>query len=134
MDDRSHPSQAESARSREEHIQSWWDLLKASVSAGRTAFLYRSVYVEVDSVVDKDVTGEFDITQLQVLGLDGWEIVAVIPRTLGVALRNLLSLTEGMGGGMGGNVAGVHVLLRLAVDGTNLEGARADLEDVIDNP
>lgn len=133
MDDRSHPSRAESARSREEHIQSWWDLLNSTVSAGRTAFLYRSVYVEVDSVVNKDVTGEFDITQLQVLGLDGWEIVAVIPRTLGVAIQNL-SLTEGWGAGMGGNVAGVHVLLRLTVDGTNVEEARAELEDVIDNP
>lgn len=117
-----------------EHVDSWWELLRQTVSNGRTGFLYRSVYVAVDSTVNEELTGQFDITELQVLGLDGWEIVAVIPRTLGVALENSsLRPTFGRtwGAGLGGNVAGVHVLLRLAIDQAGLEDARADIEELV---
>ena len=41
-------------------------------------------------------------------------MVATVPRTVGLALRNP-SITEPNGSGIGGNVAGVYILLQLEI-------------------
>jgi hypothetical protein len=76
------------------------------------------IYVPVDSVVDgEQLAPFFDISELQDRGIGGWDIAGVIPRTLGVSLKNetigdITGYATSYGGGIGGNVVGVHILLR----------------------
>ena len=106
------------AERRREYIDAHRDLIRSTLEEGRTAYLYRATYVPVDSIVDSEVTGTFDIADLRVLGMSGWEIVAVIPKTIGVGLTNKSygsTSGETWGAGLGGNVLGAYVLLRYAI-------------------
>lgn len=92
----------------------WQQRALERIASGNNPNLFQWMYIQVDSVVDESTVGEFDITDLQVAGLDGWDIVAVIPKTLGMALKNYSSgstFGESWGGGMGGNILGVYVIL-----------------------
>ena len=104
----------------EADIDSRMTLLARTLDAGRRAFLYESVYVPVDSIVNEErAASSFTLEPLAARGYEGWEVVATVPRTMGVALENRsFGSTMGTtwGAGMGGNVVGVHVVLRLAVD------------------
>jgi hypothetical protein len=97
--------------------------LKKRIMAGETVYLYESVYLDVDSrVVDDLVCHGFSLGLLHKLGLEGWEIMSVVPRTVGIALTNHsygASLGETWGAGVGGNVVGVHVLIRLTATPTS---------------
>jgi len=99
-------------------------------------FLYSSVYIPVDSTIDgKVVTGKFDIKPLQELGLAGWEIMQVVPKTLGVALLNAtvpVPAFKTYGAGIGGNIVGVHVLLRKQLHRGLSHGAIADLKHFVE--
>jgi len=80
-------------------------------------FEFEAIYIPVPSVVDgENVTGLFDITELQKWGSEGWDIAGIVPRTIGVSLKNEdISSPWGptsYGGGMGGNVVGVYLILR----------------------
>lgn len=90
--------------------------IKRQIAAGRSVVLHRSEYLEVDSTVVNRVPGHFDISPLRRLGLSGWRVIGVVPRTLGIALTNISAGStygETWGAGIGGNVVGVHVLLCL---------------------
>lgn len=91
--------------------------LEQSVASGKRAYLYESVYIPVDSVVtDSPIASSFSIGALRNLGVDGWEIVGVVPRTIGVGLVNSsFGDTSGdtWGAGVGGNIAGVYVILKM---------------------
>ena len=107
------------AAGRAREIQDLLDTLLARVEKYGRVSLFRSVYVPVDSVIgDEHVAKTFDISAIQALGLSGWEFVSVVPRTKGVELTNVsIGSTTGhtYGGGMGGNVIGVHVLMQRVV-------------------
>ena len=107
------------AEGRARELQDLLDTLLERVDRYGQVSLFRSVYVPVDSVIgDEPVAKKFDISAVQSLGLSGWEIVSVVPRTIGVELKNVsIGATMGrtFGGGMGGNVAGVHVLMQRVV-------------------
>ena len=81
--------------------------------------LYEDVYLPVDSqVVDEPVTKDFGIGILRRSGVDGWDIVGIVPRTVGVALTNTSfgsSSGETWGAGVGGNVVGLHVIIKREV-------------------
>lgn len=103
---------------RREYIESHWTLIRGTIADGRTAYLYRSTYVPVDSIVENETTGTFDIAELRVHGMSGWEVVGVLPRTIGVGLTNKSygsTSGETWGAGLGGNVLGAYVLLRFPV-------------------
>lgn len=105
-------------------FESWPEKAKSQISTGNNPNLFRWIYVEVDSVVTDDVVGTFDITDLQEAGLDGWDVVAVIPKTLGIGLTNTSSgATFGTtwGGGVGGNVLGVYLILSKEVFDLNAQ-------------
>jgi len=109
-------------------------MLRLTVEGGRDGFLYDSVWVGSGSVVNGTPVGDpFDIEPLRERGLEGWEVVGVVPETVGVSLSNSsIGLTTGTawGAGMGGNVVGVHILLRLRVSQANLDDARDALEEL----
>jgi ribosomal protein L40E len=90
--------------------------LRNRMNSGEVSFLYQSVYLPVDSVIMKEKTvQEFSLKAIQPLGFDGWDIVGIVPKTLGLGLENSsFGSTMGTtwGGGIGGNVVGVYVLLK----------------------
>ena len=98
--------------------------------------LHHSVYLPVDSVVQgESLAPTFSITELQRLGLVGWEVVGVVPRTIGIDLQNVsFGNTSGKtyGGGIGGNVAGVHVLLQRTIRRPVTEEMEEELRAIID--
>ena len=119
---------------RREYIDAHWAVIRDTLADGRTAYLYRSTYVPVDSVVENEVTGIFDMTELRVLGMSGWEIVAVIPKTIGVGLTNKSYGTtagETWGAGLGGNVLGGYVLLRYAIAPDALTSATPLIDEAL---
>ncbi len=104
--------------------------LDATLAAGRAVSLYESIYVAVDSVLnDEPLADAFDLLQIQTLGWQGWEVVTAVPRTVGVGLLNKGGGAESWGAGIGGNVAGAHVLLRLVVQPADAAEAGPLLED-----
>lgn len=73
-------------------------------------------------MVDEPMNKDFSIGSLRVMGLEGWDVVAIIPRTIGIALTNTSfgsSSGETWGAGVGGNVAGVHVIIKKEVSAQN---------------
>jgi hypothetical protein len=109
--------------------------VRTTVLGGSDAFLYRSLYVPVDSVVnDAQVADEFDVSTLQVLGLTGWQVIGVVPKTVGVGLSNSsIGTTFGTtwGGGLGGNVMGVYLLLCYRVHASNLDAAEEHMTALV---
>ena len=89
------------------------------IKKGQPVFLYRSVYIPVDSEIDGNpIANGFDISFLKLYGLLGWDVVTAIPKTLGIALCNRTigrSDLQTYGAGIGGNVVGVHVLFQKEV-------------------
>ena len=133
MDD-AQEKQARYAAAWEEYRAARLATIERVVATGQTAYLHRADYVPVDSIVNKDKIGSFDFEFAMDAGLEGWTIVAVIPRTTGVALSNFsLGSTMGAtwGGGMGGNVAGVYVVMSQTITAESLEISRPAIEDWI---
>lgn len=98
----------------EEAVKIWVDHASERFKAGQSIFVYQSIHIAVDSFVNDEQLGKFDLRELQAAGLAGWEIISVVPRTTGVGLKNTSfgsSMGTSWGAGIGGNVIGVHVLL-----------------------
>jgi thiol-disulfide isomerase/thioredoxin len=101
----------------EERIRFMANDIWRMVESGQEAYIYESIYIPVDSTINEESYASlFDITLLKRMGLQGWGIVSVVPRTVGIGLTNeTYSIGPGLkswGGGIGGNVVGVHVILR----------------------
>ena len=94
-------------------------------------YLFQRIYCPVDSLVNnEDLANDFRLEAVEQLGADGWQIVGIVPRTIGIGLKNRRFYFFGIkfveqigaiwGGGIGGNVAGVYVLLQLNVTLANV--------------
>jgi hypothetical protein len=110
-------AEAEDARQAriEKDLGAWLAGTKLRLKSDLPVYHYESIYLSVDSTVEGEELGEFSLRYLQAAGLVGWRIVGVIPRTHGQGLVN--KETQGFasskvwGGGMGGNIAGVYLIL-----------------------
>ena len=121
---------------RSEYVSSHMRLLDGTIGSGLPAYLYHSVYLEVDSEVDDEPIGTWDLDDLTIYGLDGWQVIGVIPRTIGTALRNLAiggTFGKTWGAGMGGNLVGAYVLIQLAITPENSERLRPTVESFLVN-
>ncbi|WP_145093168.1 hypothetical protein [Anatilimnocola aggregata] len=75
------------ARSRVEAIK---NRLQSRLREGHSVFLYDTVYLPVDSeLLGEQMNIGFDIPGVRKLGLLGWEVVQVVPRTVGIGLENI---------------------------------------------
>jgi hypothetical protein len=87
----------------------------ALVQAYGATTLVHHVYTPVDSLVQKEkLAADFTLKYVRPWTQYGWKMVATVPRTAGIALRNP-SFKAPNGSGMGGNVAGVYILLQLEI-------------------
>ncbi len=97
--------------------------IRKLLESGQSVFLYDSLYLPVDSLLlENNLSEVFDISSVRLLGLSGWEVVSAVPRTMGVGLKNHTGATlEAWGGGIGGNIIGVHLILKkqLAIAGSD---------------
>jgi hypothetical protein len=93
-----------------------WELrARARIAMGEKPQLFTWLYQPVDSIVENYRTEEFGIADLQEFGLGGWKLVSVVPRTVGIGLKNTSmgsTFGESWGGGVGGNVIGVYFILQ----------------------
>ncbi|MCF8550357.1 MAG: hypothetical protein K9G09_05655 [Pontimonas sp.] len=111
--------------------KAWQQSFLSSISGGKPAFAYKTVYVPIDSVINDDTINGFNIAEVQQLGLAGWRVITVMPRTIGIGLTNMSvgsSVGETWGAGIGGNVAGVYVLLALEVSQSDPESIQTAVE------
>jgi hypothetical protein len=108
--------EAERRNEEEQFVTAKKEELRVRLERGERVYLFESVYVPVDSVLmEVPLASAFDIDALKRIGLSGRDIVAVVPRTQGIGLKNdSFGSTTGTtwGGGSGGNVVGVHVIVR----------------------
>jgi len=105
-------------------------MLRTRLESGKSAFLYDSVFVPVDSqILDEEFASEFDVSILRKLGLLGWEIIQAVPRTKGIGLENIGTDTlfgSKWAGGVGGNVMGVHIIIKKTVSASDVTDDPAD--------
>jgi hypothetical protein len=93
--------------------------LSAAIEAGKPLYHYRWIYIEIDSEINGDAVGSFNFDAIQDAGLEGWKVLSVLPRTVGIGLKNTSlgsTMGESWGGGIGGVVAGAYVILGREVD------------------
>lgn len=114
-------------------FEKWLVKAEKQVASGNNPNLYRWIYIGVDSVMGDEVLGTFDLTDLQDAGLDGWDVVAVIPKTIGITLTNMSTQGNTWGGGLGGNVAGVYVILSKEVFDLKNEKTLEDAKRVVNS-
>jgi len=68
------------------------------------------------------------------LGCDGWDVVTAVPRTLGLGLTNMSlgsAVGSTWGGGIGGNVVGVHLVLRRPFSIASDEEMQAEVQEYL---
>ena len=104
--------------------------MRARLKSGKPTFLCDSIFVPMNPILDeKNLADEFNLSILRRLGLNGWDIVQAIPRTTGIGLKNegTKALFDGKGGGgVGGNVMGVHIIIKKSLSARDLTDDPAD--------
>ena len=105
-------------------------LMRTRLESGKPAFLCDSIFVPMNSILDENnLADELNLSILRRLGLIGWDIVQGVPRTTGIGLKNegTDALFGGKwGGGMGGNVMGVHIIIKKSLSAKDLTDDPAD--------
>lgn len=75
---------------REQLIEKTASEVWSKIEAGQKVFLYDELYLSVDSVVaGEKMSDAFGLGDLRQRGLDGWEVIATVPVTFGLALKNV---------------------------------------------
>jgi hypothetical protein len=105
-------------------------LMRTRLESGKPAFLCDSIFVPMNSILDENnLADELNLSILRRLGLIGWDIVQAVPRTTGIGLKNEGTDTlfgEKWGGGVGGNVMGVHIIIKKSLSAGDLTDDPAD--------
>lgn len=110
--------------------------LAAMLEEGITPYLFDTVRVDSQSFYNespnprawsfKTATGpvgqETDVSYLQVLGLEGWDVVATIPITFGSTLYNTVGGNTVYAAAYGGLVVGAQLIVRRPVTRRDLSG------------
>jgi hypothetical protein len=92
-------------------------------------FLYKTIQVGVDSVLAgvQNTFTSLTIGSTQLAGLNGWQVVGVIPKTLAITsnqgFNNFVS--------NGGNVIAVYLLMQLTLTKENATLLRGEIEDYV---
>lgn len=107
---------AHAQRKRQEFVRGAMERMRRAIDEGRQPALQSVEFISSDYQVGDKIGGSAPrMEPLVEYGLDGWEIVAAVPRTMGMPLMNGRAAEAQYGGGIGGLVDGAYVLLRLPV-------------------
>ena len=93
---------AEMEAAEERELQAKKQLAVKRLQSGRKVFQYKMVYLPAADLLDEDPLSEgFDVPALTEYGLEGWEVVNLIPRRK----QSLVQVVED-------NMAGAYILLK----------------------
>jgi len=95
-------------------VNEWEARAKQKLVNGEKVFLYRSIYVTVDSAMNGNSINSYNFAPVVKAGLEGWNIEGIIPKTAGMGLKNVsygTHTSETWGAGIGGLVVAVYVML-----------------------
>jgi len=92
-------------------------------------FLYKTIQVGVDSVLAgvQNTFTKFAINPVQLAGLNGWQVVGVVPQTLAITSNQGFNSFVSNGG----NVIAVYLLMQLTLTKENASLLRGEIEDYV---
>ena len=92
-------------------------------------FLYKTIQVGVDSVLAgvQNTFTKFAINPVQLAGLNGWQVVGVVPQTLAITSNQGFNSFVSNGG----NVIAVYLLMQLTLTKENATLLRGEIEDYV---
>jgi hypothetical protein len=111
------------------HIQRQVEAIIQRANQAPPIFLYKTIQVGVDSVLAgiQNTFTSLTIGTTQLAGLNGWQVVGVVPKTLAVTsnqgFNNFVS--------NGGNVIAVYLLMQLTLTKENASLLRREIEDYV---
>jgi hypothetical protein len=111
------------------HIQRQVEAIIQRANQAPPIFLYKTIQVGVDSVLAgiQNTFTSLTIGTTQLAGLNGWQVVGVVPKTLAVTsnqgFNNFVS--------NGGNVIAVYLLMQLTLTKENASLLRGEIEDYV---
>jgi hypothetical protein len=107
--------------------------MRQTLAEGRVPYLHTTLYVSTDFILNENAGGSPpDLHDLDTLGRDGWEVVAMVPQTMGMGLTNVYkSGGQNWGGGIGGIVTGMYAIARMAVTEATLNGREPMIREVL---
>lgn len=107
----------------------------ADAKSGTPVYLYRSIYVSVDSFNNFggkiSSVAVFNDLQVKAAGAQGWRVVEAIPRTSGETLENFEGLGKAWAGGIGGSVVGAYVLMEFVVTASNADTSSELVREIV---
>lgn len=103
--------------------------------SGKSIYLYRSVYVSVDSFTDFggqiSQLAPFNDVDVRIAGLNGWRVISSIPKTAGSTLQNYEGFGKAWAGGIGGTVVGAYVIMEYEINAKNVQSSRDLIEQSV---
>ncbi len=92
-------------------------------------FLYKTIQVGVDSVLAgiQNTIPNFAIGPTQLAGLNGWQVIGVVPKTIAVTANQGFNHFVSNGG----NVIAVYLLMQLTLTKENATLLRREIEDYV---
>lgn len=107
------------------------EMIIARANQAPPIFLYKTIQVGVDSILAgvQNTIPNFAIGLTQLAGLDGWQVIGVVPKTIAVTgnqgFNNFVS--------NGGNVIAVYLLMQLTLTIENARLLHKEIEDYVKN-
>lgn len=127
---------AEEAKALEARITKEVERITSEAKSGKDIYLYRSVYVSIDSqnVLGNSQTSiaPFNDVNIKQAGAQGWKVVEAIPRTLGEALQNYEGFGKAWAGAIGGSVIGAYVLMEYVVTARNVDSSHVWIKESVE--
>jgi len=111
------------------HIQRQVEAIIQRANQAPPIFLYKTIQVGVDSVLAgvKNAFTKFAINPIQLAGLNGWQVVGVVPQTLAITSNQGFNSFVSNGG----NVIAVYLLMQLTLTKENASLLRGEIEDYV---
>lgn len=107
------------------------EMIIARANQAPPIFLYKTIQVAVDSILAgvQNTIPNFAIGPTQLAGLNGWQVIGVVPKTIAVTgnqgFNNFVS--------NGGNVIAVYLLMQLTLTIENARLLHKEIEDYVKN-
>jgi len=111
------------------HIQRQVEAIIQRANQAPPIFLYKTIQVGVDSVLAgvKNAFTKFAINPIHLAGLNGWQVVGVVPQTLAITSNQGFNSFVSNGG----NVIAVYLLMQLTLTKENASLLRGEIEDYV---
>ena len=111
------------------HIQRQVEAIIQRSNQAPPIFLYKTIQVGVDSVLAgvQNAFTKFAINPIQLAGLNGWQVVGVVPQTLAITSNQGFNSFVSTGG----NVIAVYLLMQLTLTKENASLLRGEIEDYV---